>query len=164
MDSRKECKLQNLSNRQNNDDFVSEYLIVKSSALPEVYNNVMKVKELLQSGDVNSVNEAVKQVGVSRSAFYKYRDDVQAWQDPNQQNIITITVTYEATSEALSELVYRLSINGNKLLNVAQSLPRSGFTDVMLSCTLGDEDSDLVALRRNLARIAGVRQVEIFAD
>ncbi|NLF21276.1 MAG: hypothetical protein GX588_07665, partial [Clostridiaceae bacterium] len=61
---------------------ISEYLLIKADVLPEVFNNVMEVKALLQTGQVASVNEAVKQVGMSRSAFYKYRDSVQAWQDP----------------------------------------------------------------------------------
>lgn len=147
-----------------NDEYVSEYLIVKSSALPEVYNNVMKVKELLQSGNVSSVNEAVKRVGMSRSAFYKYRDDVQIWEDPFDQNQVTVTASFERTSDALSELILSLSTGGNKVIAVSQGLPRSGFTDVMITATLADANRDLVALRRNLNKIAGIRQVEVFAE
>lgn len=148
----------------NSDEYVSEYLLVKSSALPEVYNNVMKVKLLLQSGEVTSVNDAVKRVGMSRSAYYKYRDDISAWEDPIEQEFITIVVNFAVESDALSEIVMILSSEGNKLLNISQSLPRSGFTDVMLTCNLGNESKDLVALRRKLSRVPGVRKVEFLSD
>ena len=148
----------------NSDEYVSDYLLVKSSALPEVYNNVMKVKLLLQSGEVTSVNDAVKRVGMSRSAYYKYRDDISAWEDPIEQDLITIVVNFAVESEALSEIVIILSSEGNKLLNISQSLPRSGFTDVMLSCNLGDDNKDLVALRRRISRVPGVRKVEFLND
>ena len=148
----------------NSDEYVSEYLLVKSSALPEVYNNVMKVKLLLQSGEVTSVNDAVKRVGMSRSAYYKYRDDISAWEDPIEQDLITIVVNFAVESEALAEIVIILSSEGNKLLNISQSLPRSGFTDVMLSCNLGDVNKDLVALRRRISKVPGVRKVEFLND
>lgn len=147
--------------KNNKDDYVSEYYVVRSSALPEVYNNTMKVKVLLQSGDVSSVNEAVKKVGMSRSAYYKYRDDIRVYHNPLEQDQITITATYLVNSDALAELVYYLSNSGNKILNIAQSLPRGGFCDIMFSCTLGPESKDLLELRRNLNRIPGVRQVDI---
>lgn len=148
----------------NSDEYVSEYLLVKSSALPEVYNNVMKVKLLLQSGEVTSVNDAVKRVGMSRSAYYKYRDDISAWEDPIEQDLVTIVVSFSVESDALSEVVMILSSEGNKLINISQSLPRSGFTDVMLSCNLGDDSKDLVALRRRISRVPGVRKVEFLND
>lgn len=143
---------------------VSEYLVVKTSALPEVFSNVMKVKYLLQSGDVNSVNEAVKIIGMSRSAFYKYRDDIQSFQDPIEAELITIVASLLIDSEALSTLILNINEEGGKILNIAQGLPRHGFVDLMLSVDFTDSFSDLTALRRQLARVPGVRKVDLWSQ
>ncbi len=142
---------------------VSEYLLIKTDVLPEVFTNVMQVKSLLQSGQVDSVNEAVKQVGMSRSAFYKYRDSVQAWQDPISVESVTIVASLLLESDALSGLILNLTNLGAKLLNISQSLPRRGFVDLMLTADLSEMDGDRVALKRLLAKVPGVRRLEIWS-
>lgn len=142
---------------------VSEYLLIKTEVLPDVFNNVMEVKALLQSGTVSSVNEAVKQVGMSRSAFYKYRDAVQAYQDPITLDILTVVATLLQESDALSDIILYLTGQGAKLLNISQSLPHHGFVDLMLSVDVSATDGDRVALRRELSRIPGVRRLELWS-
>ncbi len=142
---------------------VSEYLLIKTDVLPEVFNNVMQVKSLLQSGQVDSVNEAVKQVGMSRSAFYKYRDSVQAYQDPISVESVTIVASLLLESDALSQLILNLTNMGAKLLNISQSLPRRGSVDLMLTVDLHETDGDRVSLKRMLAKIPGVRRLELWS-
>ncbi len=142
---------------------VSEYLLIKTDVLPEVFNNVMQVKALLQTGLVSSVNDAVKQVGMSRSAFYKYRDSVQAWQDPISVESVTIVASLMLESDALATIILNLTEQGAKLLNISQSLPRHGFVDLMISVDLSLTDGDRVALRRHLSRVPGVRRVELWS-
>lgn len=142
---------------------ISEYLLIKADVLPEVFNNVMEVKALLQTGQVASVNEAVKQVGMSRSAFYKYRDSVQAWQDPIAVDSLTLVASLMLESDALTQIILSLTELGAKLLNISQSLPRHGFVDLMLSVDLSATDGDRVALKRQLSRIPGVRRLELWA-
>lgn len=142
---------------------VSEYLLIKTEVLPEVFNNVMEVKALLQSGTVSSVNEAVQKVGMSRSAFYKYRDSVQAYQDPITLDILTIVASLLQESDALGDIILYLTKQGAKLLNISQSLPYQGFADLMLSVDISATDGDRVALRRELARIPGVRRLELWS-
>ncbi len=142
---------------------VSEYLLIKTEVLPEVFSNVMRVKALLQAGAVNSVNEAVKEVGMSRSAFYKYRDSVQAYEDPMSKDLMTIVATLLRESDALAEIILYLTDQGAKLLNISQSLPRHGFVDLMLSVDIAGTDGDRVALRRELSKIPGVRRLELWS-
>lgn len=143
---------------------VSEYLVVKTEALPEVFTNVMRVKALLQSGEVASVNEAVKVIGMSRSAFYKYRDDVQSYQDPIEVEVVTIVASMLMDSDALSSLLMYLSEEGGKIMNISQGLPRYGAVDLMLSVDLSEALSDRVQLKRMLSRIPGIRRVELWSQ
>jgi chorismate mutase len=143
---------------------VSQYLVIKTEVLPDVYTNVMRVKALLQSGDVDSVNEAVQLVGMSRSAFYKYRDFVRSYQDPHESDPVTIIASFLLESDALSSILLLLNDEGAKLLNISQSLPRHGFVDLMLSVDFSDAEIDRVRLRRQISRIAGVRHVDFLAN
>lgn len=142
---------------------LSEYLVIRTDALPEVFSNVMKVKGLLQSGQVSSVNEAVNIVGMSRSAFYKYRDVVHNYQNPLETEQITIVATLLLDSDALSSLLMSLTEYQGKLLNISQSLPRHGFVDLMLSVDLSNISIDQVQLRRQLSRIPGIRRLELWS-
>ena len=53
-----------------------KYYIVEASALPEVFLKVAEAKRLLSTGAASTVNDATRMTGISRSAFYKYRDSV----------------------------------------------------------------------------------------
>ena len=65
------------------------YFIVESSALPEIFLKVAEAKRMMQTGEADTVGAATKQVGISRSAFYKYKDAVQPFNDMKAEHIIT---------------------------------------------------------------------------
>ena len=69
------------------------YYLVESSALPEVYHKVIKTKELLESGQAATVSEAVAQTGLSRSAFYKYKDVVFTFHEKSQGRVVSLSFT-----------------------------------------------------------------------
>ena len=73
----------------------NDYLLVKADVLPEVFVKVMEAKRLLNSGKAVSVNEAVKMVSLSRSAYYKYKDSVMPFYETSQGKIVTLIVAVE---------------------------------------------------------------------
>ena len=70
----------------------SRYYLVEAGLLPEIFLKVMEAKELLHTGECATVGEAAARVGISRSAFYKYRDGITAFQDLLGGRILTINV------------------------------------------------------------------------
>ena len=52
------------------------FLLVDSEVLPDVFLKVLEAKQLLASGTVSNISLAARQAGISRSAFYKYKDYV----------------------------------------------------------------------------------------
>ena len=68
------------------------YYLVEADMLPEIFLKVMEAKELLQTGECSTVGDAVNRVGISRSAFYKYKDSITAFQDLRHGHILTFQV------------------------------------------------------------------------
>ena len=52
------------------------YYVVRGKAVPEVLLKVVEAKRLLESEKAATVQDAVSAVGISRSSFYKYKDDI----------------------------------------------------------------------------------------
>ena len=53
---------------------LENYLIIHKSILPEYYEKVLAARRLMESGKLREVSQAVRQVGISRSTYYKYKD------------------------------------------------------------------------------------------
>ena len=83
----------------------SKYYLVEANALPEIFLKVMEAKQLLQTGTVKTVGEAVDKVGISRSAFYKYRDAVQPFTDLHTEHIITFYALLKDNPGVLSNVL-----------------------------------------------------------
>ena len=82
-----------------------KYYIVERSKLPEVFVKVVEAKRLLQSGKAKTVNDAVERVGLSRSAFYKYRDSVNPFYELATDRIITFTISLDDEPGVLSGIL-----------------------------------------------------------
>ncbi len=83
----------------------TRYFVVKEQAVPEVLLKVVEAKKLLETGRVQTVNEAADKVGISRSSFYKYKDDVFQFHDNAQGVTITLTFQMEDEPGLLSEVL-----------------------------------------------------------
>ena len=53
---------------------LDQYLIIHKSILPEYYEKVIEARRLIEDGKIKDVSQAVRQVGISRSTYYKYKD------------------------------------------------------------------------------------------
>lgn len=107
-------------------------LIVNTKVLPSVFENTIEVKELLASGKAKNVSEAVKTVGISRSAFYKYKDYVFKLNDTNNQTI-KIKATLSDKSGVFSSMTKILSDNGANIITINQGAPMDGQAPVSLT-------------------------------
>lgn len=128
------------------------YFIVEASALPEIYLKVAEAKRYLETGEEQTVNAAAQRAGISRSAFYKYKDAVRPFQDMLHGRIVTIQIILRNEPGALSAVLNIFADWGGNILTINQAIPGGGTAAV----TVGLETSGLVAdLEHLLAALRG---------
>jgi len=141
----------------------SEFFLVKSDMLPEVFVKVMAVKRLLSSGKAESVNEAVQRVGLSRSAYYKYKDAVMPFYESSLGRLVTLIFAVENFPGILSGIINCMARVKANVLTINQNIPINGLADVSISVETGRMTVDLEHLLDELGRIPGVRSYRILA-
>ena len=136
-----------------NEKGVPRYLLVEAGVLPEVFVKVTQVQELLETGEVKTVAEAVDKVGLSRSAFYKYKDSVRPFRDMKQGGIVTFNALLRDKKGVLSTLLAIFADTGANILTINQSIPTNGAAIVTISATTENMPvgvDDLIAKARGL--------------
>lgn len=113
-------------------------LLIDSSILPDVFVKVLAAKKYLSTGQVKSASEAARLAGVSRSAFYKYRDYV--FSDTRASTrMVTYAVTLKDEPGQLSRLIGVFPRCGANIVTVNQNIPTDGVALVTLSATVESE-------------------------
>lgn len=141
----------------------SEFFLVKSDMLPEVFVKVMAVKRLLSSGKADSVNEAVHMVGLSRSAYYKYKDAVLPFYETSQGRMVTLIFAVENFPGILSGIINCLADARANVLTINQNIPLNGLADVSISVETDRMTVSLEDMIMEISRIPGVRSYKILA-
>lgn len=141
----------------------SEYFLVRSEVLPEVFLKVMEVKRLLSSGNAASVNEAVRLVGLSRSAYYKYRDSILPFYEISAGYVVTLTLVVENLPGVLASILACFAEHKANVLTINQGIPINGLADLSVSLETREMNSTLSDLMHHLGRITGVRSHRILA-
>ena len=141
----------------------SEYFLVKSDMLPEVFVKVMEVKRLLSAGKADSVNEAVQRVGLSRSAYYKYKDAVLPFYETSKGRMVTLIFAVENFPGILSGIINCMARVKANILTINQNIPINGLADVSISMETDRMTVTLESLVDELGRIPGVRSYRILA-
>lgn len=141
----------------------SEFFLVKSDVLPEVFIKVMAVKRLLSSGKADSVNEAVQRVGLSRSAYYKYKDAVLPFFETSRGRPVTLIFAVENFPGILSGIINCMARVKANILTINQNIPINGLADVSISIETDRMTMELETLLDELGRIPGVRSYQILA-
>lgn len=141
----------------------SRYFVVKEQAVPEVLLKVVEAKKLLDTGKVHTINEAADQVGISRSSFYKYKDDIFQFHD-NAQGI-TITLTFQMKDEPglLSDVLKVIAEFKANILTIHQSIPINGVASLSLSVQVLPTTGNVSEMLETMERHRGVRNVKILA-
>ncbi|MBC5730934.1 ACT domain-containing protein [Pseudoflavonifractor sp. DSM 107456] len=139
------------------------YFIVEAGALPEIFLKVAEAKRLLETGEVDTVNAATRRVGISRSAFYKYKDAVRPFNDMLHGRIVTFQILLKDEPGVLSAVLNIFAQSGGNILTINQGIPVNGCAAV----TIGAETSGLqLSLEELLAQalnVEGVVRCEILA-
>lgn len=140
-----------------------KYYIVEASALPEVFLKVAEAKRLLDSGEASTVGEATKLTGISRSAFYKYRDVMMPFQNLMAGRIITFQLTLKDRTGVLSGILSIFAYNGANILTINQNIPTNGCAIVTISAETGELHISVEELLKRMSNISGVLKAEIVA-
>ena len=140
-----------------------KYFIVEASALPEIFRKVAEAKRLLELGEAETVHQATEMVGISRSAFYKYKDAVRPFNDMLHGRIVTFQVRLRDEPGVLSSVLNSFALSGANILTINQGIPTEGCALV----TIGAETSGLqICLEELLTRtmyLEGFLRCEILA-
>ncbi len=140
-----------------------KYYIVEAQALPEVFLKVAETKWLLETGEATTVNEATRITGISRSAFYKYRDSITPFQNLMAGRILTFHLLLRDVTGLLSSILSIFAQFGANILTINQTIPTNGAAAVTVSAETNAMQQNAEALLRELRRLQGVLKAEILA-
>jgi len=141
----------------------TEYYVVKKKAVPEVLLSVVKAKRLLESGRVMTIQEAVDQVGISRSSFYKYKDDIFPFHDNTQGRTVTFIFEMDDEPGLLSDLLKIVAEYGANILTIHQSIPINGTASLSISIQVLQSTKDVSQMVEKMERQRGVHYVKILS-
>ena len=140
-----------------------KYYIVEAKALPEVFLKVAEAKWLLETGEATTVNEAAKATGISRSAFYKYRDAIAPFQNLMAGRILTFQFILRDVTGLLSSILTIFAQFGANILTINQTIPTTGCASVTISAETTNMTDGVEEMVRALGAISGVLKAEILA-
>ena len=140
-----------------------KYYLVSAEALPEVFIKVAEAKRTLQVGEADTVGEAARLVGISRSAFYKYKDAVQPFQNMRAGHIITFYALLKDIPGVLSNYLSIFANSGANILTINQTIPTNGCAGVTISAETSDMVEGLEELMARASSAEGVLKFEIMA-
>ena len=140
-----------------------KFYIVAADALPEIFIRVAEAKRMMQTGEADTVGAATKMAGISRSAFYKYKDAVQPFQNMKAGRIITFYTLLKDTPGVLSNILSIFANSGANILTINQSIPTGGKAMVTISAETGALVCPIEELTRLLSETRGVVRAEAVA-
>ena len=141
----------------------NRFYVVKEQAVPEVLLKVVEAKKLLDSGRAHTVNEAADQVGISRSSFYKYKEDIFEFHEHSQGTTITLTFQMEDEPGLLSDVLKIIAEFGANILTIHQSIPINGIASLSLSIQVLPTTGNVSEMLEAMEQQKGVRNVKILA-
>ena len=141
----------------------TKYFVVKQKAIPEVLLKVVEAKRLLESEKVLTIQEAVDAVSISRSSFYKYKDDIFPFHDNSQGTTITLTFQMDDEPGILSDVLKIIAEYRANILTIHQSIPINGIASLTLSIQVLQTTGDISRMIEQLEGQTSVHHVKILA-
>ena len=126
----------------------TRYIVVDTAVLPEIFGKVLEVKKLVADKTERSFSSACKRMGISRSAFYKYRDCVFAYDDKMTQQIVNFSVTLRDEAGVLSNVL---------------NIPVDGVAQVSLSLKMGEGMANPIDITHKISALQGVVEVRLLS-
>lgn len=140
-----------------------DYYIVEAASLPEIFHKVVEARRLLDTGEAETVNRAVQLTGISRSAFYKYKDAVWPFQDMLHGRIISLQLMMKDEPGILSAVLNLFADSGSNILTINQGIPLNGCAVVSISVETSAMHLTMTELLERISEQPGVLRSEILA-
>ena len=141
----------------------TRYFVLKQKAVPEVLLKVVEAKRLLESGKVTSVLDATEAVGISRSSFYKYKDDIFPFHENAKGKTITMVIQLEDEPGLLSLVLKIIAGFHANILTIHQSIPVNGMASLTLSVDVFPETGDVEQMAEAIESQQGIQYLKILA-
>lgn len=141
----------------------TQYFVVREKAIPQVLLKVVEAKNLIETEKVMSVQEAVDSVGISRSSFYKYKDDIFQFHDNALGTTITLTFQMDDQPGILSDVLKIIAEYRANILTIHQSIPINGIASLSLSVQVLQTTGDVSKMLAQMEEHKGVHHVKILA-
>jgi len=141
----------------------TKYFVVTKKAVPEVLLKVVEAKRLLESGKAATIQEAVDETGISRSSFYKYKDDIFPFHDNSQGRTITLSMQIEDEPGLLSDVLKVIADFGANILTIHQSIPINGIAALSVSVQVLQTTGNISSMLEEMENKNGVHCVKIVA-
>lgn len=140
---------------------LENFLIVNKEILPDYYEKVVEARNMINEGRVKGISDAVKQVGISRSTYYKYKDYIFAPGENTSGRKAVISLMLNHEKGVLSEVLNQLSNMNANILTITQSLPINRKASVVLSLDISDIIATIEEIISALAGIHGVSNAKL---
>ena len=142
---------------------MSKYYVVSSDILPDVLEKVIEARNLLQSGKVKRISEAVKAVGVSRGTYYKYKDAVFSFNDETSRRRAVITMIISQQAGSLSKVLNLVASKNGNILAINQTIPINGIHTLSLTLDITDMDVTIDLFLHLLSNLDVIDKVDLVA-
>ena len=138
-----------------------KYFVVRERAVPEVLLKVVQAKRLLDSGKVMTVQEAAEQIGISRSSFYKYKDDIFPFHEEAKGKTITFIIQMDDEPGLLSVVLQTIARFHGNILTIHQSIPINGVATLTLSVDVLPGEGDAEGIVDVIEHSEGIHYLKI---
>ena len=139
------------------------YYLVSADVLPEIFLKVLKAKEILETGEATTVAEAVNTVGISRSAFYKYKDSVTSFKDMKGERIVIFNLLLKNKPGALSAVLSIFACWDANILTISQNVPVNGCANVSVTAEISGMKGPPEGLLADINEQENIIKAEILA-
>ena len=141
----------------------TKYFVLKQKAVPEVLLKVVEAKRLLESEKAMTVQEASDRVGISRSSFYKYKDDIFPFHDNAKGRTITLVLQMDDERGLLSDILHIVAVYKANILTIHQSIPVGNLASLTLSVEARPDTGDISRMVEEMEAQKGIHYVKIIA-
>ncbi|MBQ2275628.1 MAG: ACT domain-containing protein [Lachnospiraceae bacterium] len=141
----------------------SKYYVVKRKAIPEVLLKVVEAKRLLDTEKVMTVQEAIDAVGISRSSFYKYKDDIFPFHENTKGKTVTFVIQMDDKPGVLSAVLNLIAIYHANILTIHQSIPVNEIALLTLSVNILPTSGDAADMIEEIEALEGIHYLKILA-
>lgn len=142
---------------------LENYLIIHKSILPECYGQVLKARHLMETGKAKDISQAVKEAGISRSTYYKYKDFIFEPSELSGSRTAVLSMMLDHSPGVLSAVLGCISEMGGSVLTITQSLPVHNRASVTISLDVSSMLCELTGLTKRIECTPGVEQVKLVA-